>query len=297
MTISNRHGLPQVLVNLAMRDSYSRGAARISVTELIGSPRIRILKHRHSGEIVSDVSDMLWSLVGRALHKVVEDGADGEHIAEERLFADVNGWKISGGIDLQSPKRGKNDEIVSSDLVDWKLTSVWSVMNPKRDWERQLNSYAYLVQQAKGWDVTGLSIIAVLRDWNRREASRRPEYPQAPVQVIEQPLWSEAQREEYVRNRVLIHQDADRRQQWGEDLPDCSAEDRWMRPTMWAVMKEGRKSALRVFDSETDARAYSLAQAGSFVQERPGENVRCENHCPVSEWCGQFARIKGEASA
>ncbi len=108
--ITNKYNLPQTLVNLAERDTYSRGNANISVTELINSPRIRILKQQRRAEIVQDVSELLWPLLGRALHNVVEQGADENHLAEERIFDVVSGWRLSGGIDLQILGSGAEGE-------------------------------------------------------------------------------------------------------------------------------------------------------------------------------------------
>lgn len=294
MKLSNRHGLPDTVVNLAKRDTYTRGAAKISVTELIGSPRIRILRNRHRDEIIVDVADQFWSLMGRAIHSVVEQGADKNHIAEERLFAEVNGWPISGGIDLQVVHRINDDE-VESEVGDFKFTSAWAVMNPKADWERQTNCYAWLTERNKGWRVKRLFINAIVRDWSRHEAERNPAYPQAPMVVLNQRLWSPEEREAYIRERVLIHQDAERRAEWGEDLPECSDEERWFNPGKLAVVKDGRVRALKLFDAnEREAAEAYAAENKARVEARPGENKRCEQHCQVRDWCEQYAKIKEE---
>lgn len=289
--ITNKYNLPQTLVNLAERDTYSRGAAHISVTELIGSPRIRVLKNEHRDEIVTDVSDMLWSLWGRALHTVVEQGADSEHIAEERLYTTVAGWRLSGGIDLQllGPNHDGEQQVAIS---DYKMTSAWAVMNEKADWERQLNCYAYLIEQSRGWTVTALTINAVIRDWNRHEAERRPDYPQIPFAVLPQTLWTPQAREAYVLERMKLHQEAERNHDWSEPVAPCTDEDRWFRPGKLAVMKDGRVKALKLFETteREEAEAYAQENKGR-VEERPGENVRCEKYCAVSQWCDQYKAI------
>ena len=91
MKITNKLGLPQTLYNLARRDRYSRGKSRISVTQLIDSPRVRLLREKHDDEIEVDVSEMVWPLIGQALHHVVEQGADSKHLSEERVFLTING--------------------------------------------------------------------------------------------------------------------------------------------------------------------------------------------------------------
>ena len=86
--------------------------------------KARILK-KFEDEIEQDVADMVWSIFGSAVHKVLEHGQDENHIVEERLHAEVDGWKISGAIDLQIVHP---DGI---DIRDYKTVSAWSVMNEK----------------------------------------------------------------------------------------------------------------------------------------------------------------------
>ena len=57
-------------------------------------------------------------------------------------------------------------------------------------------------------DVTGLSICAVLRDWNKRDAANRADYPQSPVTIVDIPLWSSGDRLSYIHDRVRLHQEA-----------------------------------------------------------------------------------------
>ncbi len=284
MRYTNKHNLPRTLVNLTERDGYSKGNARISVTTLIGSPRVSILRSRHDNDIEVDVADQLWSLVGRALHHIAEAGADEEHLSEERLFTDVNGWIISGGIDLQIVSDGVR-------ILDYKFTSAWAVANAedKFEWEAQLNSYAWLVRKVKGMEVKGLQICALIRDWRRREAEFKSTYPQAPAQVIDIPLWSFEKQQAYIEERVRIHQEAAAAASIGHDLPPCTDDERWIREEKWAVKKHGAKRALKVFDTEAEARAYRGDVVDMVIEHRPGEPIRCTgNYCGVNQYCEQY---------
>jgi hypothetical protein len=228
----------------------------------------------------------LWSLVGRALHKVAEEGADEQHIAEERLFAEVRGWLISGGIDVQHVQGN------SWAIADHKFTAAYSLMMEKPEWEYQLNMYAWLCRKVKGWDIVKLTIWAYVRDWSRWEAKKDPMYPAHPINVVPVRLWSEAEQDEYVNNRVLLHQQANAMDMLDEPLPPCTDQERWMRPTKFAVMKPGAKRALRVFEGDgakKSAGAYCGTHKGTFVLERKGEPVRCAgDYCRVSKWCDQY---------
>ena len=291
--LTNKYGLPQTLMNYANRNTYSRGNANISVTQLIGSPRVRMMTQKHQEEIVEDVSDRLWAIIGSALHEVVEKGSDDEHQAEERLFIEVDGWRISGGIDLQSMNLDE-DGTRTCAISDYKLTSTFNVMNPKPDWERQLNCYAHLVRKVKGFEIKRLSINAIMRDWMRARSKTDQNYPQAAMQVIDIPLWSPEAAEQYFNERVKIHKDAEALMDWG-DTPECTPEERWYSPGQLAVMKDGRKRALKLFEPEQKEEAEEYAKENkATVVERPGQNKKCADFCAVSEWCSQWAALRAQ---
>ncbi len=290
MVLTNRHSLPVPLLNALSRVRYSRGPAHRSVTQLIDSPRVERLRSKHQESLETDASDRLWALMGTALHHVLELGADDQHLPEERLFAEVDGWRISGGIDLQILTPGDPPTVR---LMDYKLTSVWSVIHPKKAWPDQLTMYAWLIRQAKGYVVEEAAIVAILRDWSRKESERKEDYPKAPIVVVPIPLRSPEEADAFVRERVRLHKDAQRAMEWDEALPLCSDEERWARPATFAVMKPGRKTAVRVFDTRDEAEAFVKENAGTEVVERPGEYVRCAgDYCSVSAHCEQWQQSK-----
>ena len=102
MNITNKFGLPDTIVNVLARPTYSKGKAHISVTELINSPRIVQLKRQHWDQIEEDASSMVWSLFGSAVHNILEHGKQENHIVEERIHLTHDGWNLSGAIDLQT---------------------------------------------------------------------------------------------------------------------------------------------------------------------------------------------------
>ncbi len=73
----------------------------------------------------------------------------------------------------------------------------------------------------------------------------------------------------------------------GATLPECTPAERWAKPTIYAVRKPGRKTALRVLDTETAARELAAATPNGYVEIRPGESVRCADYCAVAEFCAQ----------
>ena len=139
MKITNKFGVPETLVALAQRDSYSKGKSDFSVTEIISPPRVQLLRRRHYKEMETDVADLLWSMMGTALHVVAERSQVDNHTNEERLFLEIDGVTLSGAIDLQYEEDG------AVDITDYKFTSAWAVMNDKPEWEYQQKIYAWLL--------------------------------------------------------------------------------------------------------------------------------------------------------
>lgn len=290
MKITNKHNVPETLVALASRDYYSKGRADYSVTEIISPPRIQRLRREHHENMEQDVSDMLWQLLGSALHVVAERGVADNHITEERIIADIGDVKLSGAIDIQ---RVTDEGII---ITDYKFTSAWALRQDKPEWEAQQNIYAWLVEKVKGKKVIGVQICALIRDWSRREASVKADYPQAPIQVLELPLWPLEKTEEYIKERIEAHRMSKVQADWGDELPPCSDDDRWVRETKFAVKREGRKTAIRVFDTQHEADELAEKEKG-YVEVRKGEAIRCTgNFCGVAQWCNQYQQSLKEAN-
>lgn len=280
MKITNKHSLPASVVNALHRPTYSKGHANLSVTELLTSPRIVQLKRKHWDEIEQDASEMVWQLFGSAVHQVLEHGKQPNHIIEERLFTEISGWILSGAIDLQTLEQN------GIEVSDYKTTSAWVVQNEKPEWEWQLNVYAYLIEQVKKIPVLSLSIVAIIRDWSAREASMKPDYPQAPIVTIPIPLWTMKQREAFITERLKAHSDAQFEAETDGDLPLCTTEDMWEKPDVWAVKKEGGVRAKSLHASKDEAEQAS--PKGHVVEHRPGERTRCKSFCQVSKFCTQY---------
>lgn len=283
MKITNKFNLPQTFVNVMKRPMYTKAGAHLSVTELISSPRIVQLRRAHEADIEIDVVDMCWSIFGTAIHGVLEHGKDDNHVVEERLKAEIDGWSLSGAIDLQVIE---DDGI---DLSDYKTTGAWAVMNEKDEWTWQLNLYAWLVEIIKKKPVKSLSIVAIIRDWSRREAATREGYPDAPIKVIPIDLWTMEQRTEFIRSRIHEHSEALFFAETGGELPHCTPEQMWEKPSFWAVKKIGGVRAKNVCLTKEDAdQKLELAGKGYFIEVRPGERTRCASFCQVSQFCNQW---------
>jgi hypothetical protein len=283
MKLTNKFNIPQTFINVLDRPTYSKGKAHLSVTQLLNSPKIVALTKKFEEEIEQDASDMVWSIFGSAVHNVLEHGKDENHIVEQRIHKEYEGWNISGAIDLQVV----NPDGI--DVKDYKTTTVWAVMNEKIEWEVQLNIYAGLVEDVKKIPVRSVGIVAIIRDWNRRESTTREGYPEAPIKELPIRLWSKEERDAFISNRIALHSACEFAIETDGELPDCTPEEMWEKPTVWAVRKIGNKRAHSLYETEELA-TEALKDLGSNyeMEVRKGERTRCTNFCPVNTWCTQY---------
>jgi len=283
MKITNKFNLPEPIVNAIKRPTYSKGGANLSVTEMMGSPRITQLRRLNYDNLEMDASEGVFSLFGTSVHNILEKDVSDNHINEERIHTEIDGWTISGAIDLQVQHE---DGVV---IQDYKTVGAWAVMNEKIEWEQQLNVYAWLVSREKKQHVKAIEIVAIIRDWSWREAEYKEGYPKAAIVTLPIKLWSYEQQERYVRERVHLHAAAYLAAESNSDLPLCSKEEMWERPTTYAVIKVGGARAKKVCYTELDA-DIALAEAGKGyeIQHRPGERVRCGQYCQVKDFCQQW---------
>lgn len=218
---TNKFNLPQAYVNAVTNDGYSRGDAELSVTQLLKPMQAVILEKQHEEEITEDVSDRFWALFGRATHTILEHGnKDSNILTERRLYMDVDGIRLSGGMDSY--------EISSGKLIDWKTASVYKAKEEDyADWEQQLNCYAELLR-VNGHKITSISAFAIFKDhrsWevlNKRTGKPMFEnYPRSPFLEIPLTLWDSEKAMKFIRDRVQEYKKAK------EQTTPCSDEERW----------------------------------------------------------------------
>ena len=293
MKITNRLKLPQPLVD-AVSSDYQPTPYRYSATTLLKGDKEIILSRRHGDEITQDVSEMIWLIFGKSVHKICEEAEGTEdQIKENRIEWQVgNGATVSGIFDLYDRKLAM--------VVDYKTASVNKVIfNDWSDYIAQLEIYAVLLRE-NGYECNSGEIIAFLKDWTKQKARADHNYPQLPV---------------YIKHVNMTEEDIERRKKWliartdnllvsekmqDDEIEPCQAHERWARPTTWAVMRDGRKTALRVFEDQNDAYDYLLDHnVGKdrdklYVQERKGEDSKCVNYCQCSAFCNYFKNRYGK---
>ena len=279
-------GLPPDIYNLICESGkeYDSGNSDYTVTQLLNPPRIAILKKRHWNKIEETASSRIWSVFGSAIHYMIERHSTDASLTEKRFFMHINNRNVSGQIDCY------NDGVLS----DYKVTSAWSVVHGSKteDWTMQLNMGALLMEET-GYPVHTLQITALLKDWDKHKAKIDRSYPQCAMVVIPIMRMKNEEIKKWMIRRVTIFDCNDLLKD--DYLEPCSSEEMWEAPSKFAVMKEGRKSAVRVFDDLQDAETL-LKEKGKdhYIQTRLGERRRCQEYCPVAQFCNIYKEYEAQ---
>lgn len=292
--ITNRFNLPAPLVEAVKNDGYSNSGT-LSVTTLIKPPQAYAIELAHKDELTEDASDRIWALLGQATHTILERAAEGlgdDYLIEQRFFATLEGMRVSGQCDVLQ----KSQKLIA----DYKVTSAYSaksaIAEGKDEWTLQLSMLAALARH-EGHEIERGQIVAILKDWSRRTAEEEAKkassfgapctYPQANVIVLDIPLMSNEETIQWMRNRVRQFKAAIE-----GNSPPCTDEERWTQPGKFAVMRQGRKTALKLCDTRAEAERQLGIQDGTHIEERPTKRNRCEAYCNAAQWCSQFQQEK-----
>ena len=276
MKFSNNHNLPDWVFKGLTRNTYNLDGIRsdISCTKLIDSPQIAALWKEHGRDVEDEAMDRVWSAWGTAVHSIFEDAnrANADVLSEKRFISEYLGKTVSAQVDMYEMKTGV--------LSDIKTSGAYKIIKSDYSaWERQLNTGAQIMRD-NGFEINKLQIVALVKDFSAYKSQKERNYPENPVTIIDIPLWTEETAKDYIEERVKIHFD--------DTEKSCSDEERWKRPGSWAVMKKGRKSALRLVDSEEEALKYvkwaKLEDDDKvFIEERKAQYIRCVGYCPFAK--------------
>ena len=277
MKITNKRGLPEAIRKAC--ESHEHRRADYSVTELLKDAQEIAYLKMLDPILEDDCADRMWSIFGTAVHKVLEEQETEGVKNEVYLTTEVLGKVVSGIADVIDTLKKK--------IVDYKTASVWKFkIKPCdfSDWCNQLRAYLYLYYVVTGEMYFDAEIIAILRDWSQTEADRDCEYPQSPVQVVkfhftkEEILKVKDEWEAKIGDvEMLIRQAMN-----GQQIGFCSDDSTWTTETTYAVMKVGRKTALRVFKTKEEAEELAQTEKGAYVEERKGEHKKCSRYCLVA---------------
>jgi hypothetical protein len=285
LKLTNLFGIPEAIVKAVELQKPKDGVWRVS--DLCSPVRQCILLRQHWDDVEEDVTDRIWALIGTSAHYIIERNAGEDVFIEERLNEPVSHSIVSGKFDCYDAKRRK--------LQDFKITSVWgAVFGEKPEWVLSLNSYRWLLKKA-GYPVDALEIIAIFRDWQKNKAKKGGGYPTRQAIKIDIPIMPNI--EAVIYDKVCALEKA----QATGILPLCTPEERWARPTTYAVLKKGHKTAVRVYEDDTDAydaaARLNLQNKGyHYVNKRDGFDARCGDYCVVNSYCDYWQNKSRETA-
>jgi len=285
MIITNKLNMPDAFVK-AIQNSRHNADKCLSATTLLKGTKEIILTDRHFDEITIDASDEVWAVFGTAVHEVLEHQED-DAFKEEAFSVELPGcaeWKITGKVDRYDMK--------NETIEDWKTASVWKVIYKDfEDWRTQGLIYAWLLRES-GLNVRHIRFVALLKDFSKTEAKRNPDYPQAPVYIYEFDVNDNELEGVKMRAELKLCSVIENLHKEDDEIEPCTPEERWATPTKWAVMKEGRKTAVKVCTTEEEAQDFiedlEKEKDKHFIEERKGQNKKCSDYCPCAEFCSYY---------
>jgi len=284
---TNKFKLSDEFVHWLTFDTYDYNIDQmvLSATTLMKPIRALVLEQRWADDLTVDVSELVASRYGTALHDSWEKCQIPNAIQEVRYYRDLEGFKISGKVDLildadQPIKR----------LADVKSTSVWNyILNKKdKDYIMQLSIYKWILE-ANDIIVSDFAEIKyVFTDWSKKDSIQKSDYPQSRITEKKIPLMKSDEVEAFIKTKLDAVSKA-------RTLPDtmiaeCTDEELWKDAPRYAVMKRGGKKATKVYDSFHEAIKHSKTSQDFFVETRTGKARRC-NYCNVRRFCTQYEQL------
>lgn len=286
MKVTNELNLPQAFVNAVSRKRHNATGCFSATTLNKGAKEI-VLTDRHYDELTVDASDNVWAVFGTAVHCLLENQTD-NNFHEEHIELPVSNSTVTGTIDSY--------DLEHATIYDWKTASTWKVIYQDfADWYQQGMTYAWLLTKT-GLEVRRCKFVALLKDHSKTKARQDCTYPQSPVFVYEFEVTPEElqQTEQRIYDKVreieAAYELAD------DDITPCTDAERWADGEKWAVMKNGRKSAVKLFDTRAEAEAMAGENGNSYyVEHRPAVSKKCLEYCSCCDFCSFYHEItKGE---
>lgn len=282
MIVTNVLNLPAAFVNAVSVRKHNAPNCYSATTLNKGAKEI-VLYDRHFDELETDASENVWAVWGTAVHALLESQSD-NNFHEERFEVAVGNSKVTGQVDSY--------DLENKILNDWKTASVWKIkMQDFADWRAQGLTYAWLMAQ-NGLEVKKCRFVALLKDHSKTEAQRNSDYPQSPVYVYEFEVTPDDLKTTGERIADKVSEIEAAYKLGDDEIEPCTDAERWATAEKWAVMKNGRKSAIRLFDNPQDAEALAGELGNAhFVEHRKGESKKCANYCACKDFCNFYKKI------
>jgi len=307
---ANSAALPLSVAVFLASDNYDHDDKTISATALLKPLRQIILSKRVPPEDgIVDVSDLVASRVGQAIHDAIEKSwTDGPEHALRKLnfpqrvidrikvnpvpdeleeddipvYLEQRSYKEILGVTIS----GKYDFLAEGRIEDFKTTSTftWSNQNKTEDYRLQGSIYRWLNPELVTEDE--MRITFIFTDWKPGQAHGN-NYP--PNRVVPQliPLMTIPETEAFISQKLMA---IDKYKDTPEpELPHCTDKELWRDAPVFKYYKnpDSRRRSTKNFDNLHDAN-IRLSEDGNVgvVVEVPGTVKACK-YCPAFSVCTQ----------
>jgi len=276
MKFTNKMEFPVYVRQWLEFDSYDREENTITATGLLRPIRMLLLEERHKDEIEIDLSDVIASRWGTALHDSFEKVGIKGSIQEQRFRTIIDDKIITGKVDM----------IIGDKLVDLKSTSVWTYIYASKleDYRKQLSVYKLLAEM-NGIKINSAEIMFLFTDWSKSK-SKDKNYPSTRILIQPIQLWKNSETKIWISARLKLIDYYKN----NNELPECSKEELWQSDTTFAVYKGTNTTATKICDTQEEAETLKKKLNGR-IEERLGKVKRCE-YCNVRPFCEQYKNLK-----
>lgn len=292
MRYTNKHNFPDYVVLWLESDDYDYEANVLSATTLLKPARQFALYKFHASDLECDVSDVIASRYGTALHASFEYCKMPHTLKEKRFYVTLLGQKVSGKSDLIT-----DTHLPTQKLVDIKSTSVWNYIYSSNDlsYVNQLSVYRYLANN-NGLNVgKAAEIFMMFTDWSSKKSREDCSYPPTRIAIKPIQLLSLASTKSFIEERITLLNST---LTSPDSLPACTREDLWMQPDKFELWLPNRKYPSKVSGTYTEAESF--AKSKNFfnyqVKLRKGIARRCD-YCLARRFCSQYKQLLKDGAA
>lgn len=225
-------------------------------------------------------SGAFGKFIGKAIHSYIENKIQNSYPSifhEKRITKQLNDCIISG----------KPDIIKNGRIYDVKTTHSFALNSPEKliAYTKQLSIYKWLAPDLITDDIG--TIIYIVKDWKQ---SNNNAPTASPIIEMDIPLWSTAETERYILNKILLIKDNEKTAY--QDYPNCNANDLPRKPSIYKIYRNGNYNrATKVFEDLMSATAFVIENKNKQyeVKEIQSECGVCK-YCPFKDVCNQYRK-------
>lgn len=284
----------------------------LSATTLLKPTRMIVLEKRLKDK-EQDLSDLIASKIGNAVHDAIERSWNSENLKhvlskvdfpkdvldrmvinpavvkrgqipiylEQRGIRTIEGFKIGGKFDI----------CINGELGDFKSTSVYSYIYGSRIKDYILQGSIYRWIHRDMITSNTIQINYIFKDFKESYKDKTLGYPSSALLSKKYDLLSLEATEDFIKQKVKevkSYLNVDE-----PDLPYCTDEELWTSEIVYAV-KESKtaKKAKKLCKTYEEAEMHKLNLGlGAIIEKRGGEAKRCE-YCSVCSICSQYKALQ-----